>query len=120
MKIENRTVTIKIGEPGDEAVLVFGQMKENAKAKINYLIGKAQGAEGMESLAMINEYRLAVLSLCESVENLEDKDGPATVDRIRRGDFYTDILDLILRAYHTALNKTAEPEAEEKNAAEGA
>lgn len=117
MRIESKTVTVKIGDPADEAVLVFSRLKANAQARIASLISQAKEAnDNLKSMVLLKEYQSVVLGACQSVTNLFEDGVAVTLESLHECALYEDTINLITGAYFSALNPPAAPEAAEKNA----
>lgn len=115
MRIERRTVTVKLGESTDQAVLIFDELKENTRAKINQILIKAKdAADNMAAAALVDEYRTIILGLCLSVDNLSEGDKPVTVEDVKSSALYSSTINAILAGYIRARD-TDEGEAGEKN-----
>lgn len=114
MKIAQKTVTIKLGDPGDEAVLTFAQLKNDARARIAHLLRAAEAAGGgSEAAEAIHGYQQEVLAACRAVENLFEDGAAITVSQVQRGELYPETVGLLLSAYFAGI--AAKPEADEKN-----
>lgn len=125
MKIERKTITVKIGDE-DPAVLVFRLLKANAQQKVRQILLKFDEAKdkteknNLQLIQMLSDYYQLILDSCISIENLECDGQPVTIEDIKSQNLYEDTERLIISAYSAALGEMyrRENEAAEKNAAQ--
>lgn len=130
MKIPQKTITVTLSDPEGDAKLTFERLRENEKAQFLASLAalteaiekKAASADdklgqftGLQLEAELSRHKQAILKNCLSVSNLFEGDRAVTVEDVRRGNLYGDVVDLIVRGFNGLLN----PEAEEKNEGSG-